>query len=62
MHNVGMGMRSGGRNSGGGGGGGRPYDYDRGFNQGKCYNVNIQDQSAGRLTLLCEPFCRWKRW
>ncbi|XP_033825042.1 heterogeneous nuclear ribonucleoprotein A1-like [Periophthalmus magnuspinnatus] len=33
MHNVGMGMRSG-RNSGGGGGGGRPYDYDRGFNQG----------------------------
>ncbi|CAL9703058.1 unnamed protein product [Knipowitschia caucasica] len=32
MQNVGMGMRTGGRN--GSGGGGRPYDYDRGFSQG----------------------------
>lgn len=40
---MGMGMR-GGRNTGG-----RPYDYDRGFNQGTAYFVD-----SGVIVILCD--------
>ncbi|KAM9342725.1 heterogeneous nuclear ribonucleoprotein A1-like [Pholidichthys leucotaenia] len=52
MQSSGMGMR-GNRGGGGGGGGGRPYDYDRGFNQGGRgrydgpYNCNGGDGGYG---------------
>ncbi|XP_057682568.1 heterogeneous nuclear ribonucleoprotein A1-like [Corythoichthys intestinalis] len=55
MQSSGMrGGFSGGRSGGGGGGGGRPYDYDRGFNQGSRgryqdnhYNGNGRDDYGG---------------